>query len=109
MNLGDFLLDIVINKMVSLHEIWKNITVFRIPFNKMESGLQKLFRKGMKIKTVEALYDMHRRAARPSNVVLKDGKPVPTNDTLPLFKYFDVSLDYINICFTLEKLDALHK
>jgi methionine synthase I (cobalamin-dependent) len=58
---------------------------------RMESGLEKLLRQGADLKLIEGIYDMLRRSARLSTIQMIDGKPKPSNDTLPLFKYFDVS------------------
>ncbi|XP_046685516.1 lysosomal aspartic protease-like [Homalodisca vitripennis] len=55
----------------------------------METGLEKLLRQEADIKLIEGIYEMARQGAEGSKLVLKDGKFVPTNDTLPLFKYFD--------------------
>uniref|UniRef100_A0A1B6FR80 Peptidase A1 domain-containing protein n=1 Tax=Cuerna arida TaxID=1464854 RepID=A0A1B6FR80_9HEMI len=61
----------------------------RIPLQRMETGLEKLLRQGADIKLIEGIYEMARQGAEGSKLVLKDGKFVPTNDTLPLYKYFD--------------------
>ncbi|XP_054277025.1 lysosomal aspartic protease-like [Macrosteles quadrilineatus] len=63
--------------------------LIRIPMERMETGLEKLLRRGADLKLIEGIYDMQRRAAKPSRLVMQNGKPIPTNDTLPLFKYFD--------------------
>ncbi|XP_054280935.1 lysosomal aspartic protease-like [Macrosteles quadrilineatus] len=62
---------------------------FRIEMERMETGLEKLLRRGADLKLIEGIYDMQRRAAKPRKLLMENGKPIPTNDTLPLFKYFD--------------------
>lgn len=69
------------------------LSLHRIPLVHMESGLEKLFRQGADVKLVEGLYNMNKAKAKPSRVIVQDGKPVPTNDTLNLFKYFQVSVN----------------
>jgi len=63
--------------------------IIRMPLERMETGLEKLLRRGADLKLIEGIYDMHRRKAQPSRLMMVDGKPKPTNDTLPLYKYFD--------------------
>lgn len=61
---------------------------------RMESGLERLFRQGADLNLVDGLYNMYMKKSQASRLVLNNGELVPTQDTLNLYKYFEVSFKW---------------